>query len=96
MIRSRQLAIETVAGSERKSGGSGRRAGRLQILSSFDPEGCNSPDGEQRQEARRAKPVVETATGLKRGSGPVRGEPDKGLWSRKAERAEEAAGEEAK
>jgi len=47
-------------------------------MSSFEPEGYNSPEGEQRQEARRAKPAVETATGLKRGSGPVRGEPDQG------------------
>jgi hypothetical protein len=41
---------------------------------------------------RQEKPVVETATGLKRGNSPIRREPENGLWSGKAERAEEAAG----
>jgi hypothetical protein len=72
----------------------------LQILSSFDPEGRNSPEGEQRWEARRAEPVAEAATGLKRGDGPVRGEParvveQKGRTGGKSRRRErEVAGRE--
>jgi hypothetical protein len=58
----------------------------------FDPEGCNSPEGEWRSGRRQAVRVVEAATGLSGEVGRYRKQTGKSVAERRTERAAEAAG----
>ena len=65
LIRSRQLVIEG-GGGERTGIGRFRKAGQLAARPAerFDPDGCNSPEGEWRPGKRQARLDVEAATGF--------------------------------
>lgn len=62
---------------ERTEIGRIRKAGRSAAnpVERFDPEGCNSPEGEWKSEEQPIELAASEATGLKRRSGPDRGEP---------------------